>query len=264
MKQVLVLLSFFIVLGCGSDDSTDTTGGGTTGGGSTYNFAMVVTVDDIDLYEATISWNAPLPSEWGSVVYRVVVNNEVIADGLQGTSYTLTGLDDNRGYNGTVFATGINGDETFAHFALTTLPYTIHHGTLVITTQEEVDDFYYTNCYSLYIDGSDITDLSPMTSLMYTSSISINNTSIGSLEGLDNFLGSYHITIKNNPNLEDISAISAAYPGAWNTIIENNTSLTSVPDLAVTSDYDYNTLIIKIAPSQNFLVLGIRQYFILN
>jgi len=205
-----------------------------------YIFEMAVEIVEIGIYETSISWNAPLPSEWGSVVYKVVLNNEVIVDGLQSTNYTITDLDDNRGYNGTVFATGTNGDETFAHFSFTTLPYTITGGSVVLHNQQEVDDFFYSEIgQNLTITGTDITDISNLSSLVKLGDdLIIKNTSLTSLNGLQNIepeTSHRKFEITNNPQLSDIGDA----PGFSSTMkeleINNNASLSNISNLQISS-----------------------------
>lgn len=236
MKQFFIVFLLFTIVACNKDDDgVDPI--------DPYNYELIVEIGEITSIEATISWNAPLQSEWGNVVYKVVLNNEVIADGLQDTNFTITNLNDNRGYNGTVFAYGSNGKQTFTHFNFTTLPYTIHYGTLRITTQEEVNNFYYTECYILIISGINITDLSPMASLQkVNASLVIDNTSISTLDGLDNLHDSYSggsdpsISITNNPQLENVTALHNYFLRGNNIYIRNNSSLQNLNGMELKSN----------------------------
>lgn len=205
-----------------------------------YIFDMEVTVEDVFIYEATISWNAPLPSEWGSVVYKVVLNNEVIVDGLQNTNYTISDLDDNRGYNGTVFAKGTNGDETFAHFSFTTLPYTITGGSVTLHNQQEVDDFFYSEIgLSLTITGSDITDISNLSSLVSLGDdLIIKNTSLTNLNGLQNIepeTSHRKFELIDNPLLSDIGDASGFTSTMKELEINNNATLSNISNLQISS-----------------------------
>lgn len=205
-----------------------------------YIFEMAVEIDEIGIYEASISWNAPIPSEWGSVVYKVVLNNEVIVDGLQNTNYTISDLDDNRGYNGTVFAKGTNGDETFAHFSFTTLPYTITGGSVTLRNQQEVDDFFYSEIgLSLTITGSDITDISNLSSLVKLGDdLIIKNTSLTNLNGLQNIepeTSHRKFELTDNPQLSDIGEASGFSSTMKELEIYNNASLSNISNLQISS-----------------------------
>jgi len=232
MRLIFILFSFLFLISCGSDDNNSPEG-------DPYNFEMEVTVSNITLHKATITWNEPLQSEWGSVVYKIILNNEVIADGLQSTNYTISELNDNRAYSGTVYATGINGDETFAHFTFTTLPNTVINGTVTLTTQEQVNNFYYTYVAILIINGNDITDLSPMSSIQHVSNkLVIENTSVINLNGLENLNSGYdsNITIIENQYLEDIGGLSAYFPLSEFIQLKNNRNLININNVSVGED----------------------------
>lgn len=88
---------------------------------------------------------------------------------------------------------------------------------ITLSSQAEVDAFTtnYPNCTelngSLTISGDDITDLTPLSGITSIVGLSVSNTSLETLSGLENIVQSTDIaffTISNNSQLTNISALS--------------------------------------------------------
>jgi len=205
MKK-LVLIICCILFACGTDDD-----------GSNTN-TIEVEVSDIADNGATLDWSVPSKVQSGSsVVYKIILSGEVVADNLTSRTYTFTGLNENVNYTGSVFSLDSNGNETFTNFSFTTLQNLVFNGTLILNSQEQIDNFYYTSVEALIIEGEDITDISSLLSLQYVRRyIEINNTSLETLNGLQNIqtdTGSFTflpaLTIDTNNQLQDISQLNS-------------------------------------------------------
>lgn len=82
-------------------------------------------------------------------------------------------------------------------------------------TQNELDSFFikypFCNLDSLdflFLEGSNITNLSVLTSIKHIDNISFQQTQLENLNGLNNLESSTQISFYNNPNLKDVSAIN--------------------------------------------------------
>lgn len=209
MKKIIVLISVLFFLSCTSDDEENVVN------------VITVTVSDITVEGGTITWTPPSNLQSGSsVAYKIVLFGDVIAEDLIATSsYTFTGLSSNVIYTGAVFALDSFGNETFAEFSFTTLQTEYYNGVLTISTQEEVDNFYYSWATALVIDGANITDLSGLETLEYVERfIEIKNTSIENLNGLVNVQTDInlfgptsplpYLKIENNSQLQAVDGIA--------------------------------------------------------
>ncbi len=207
MKKYFKYLSIMILIvsSCSTDDDSENIN------------TLQVEVSDITDNGATLSWTTPSNLQSGtSVVYKVVLSGEVVAENLTVRTFTFEGLSDNVNYTGSIFALDSSGNETFVEFSFTTLPNPYYNGILTLSTQEEADNFYYTSVTALIIDGEDITDLSNLQSLQYVQRyIEIKNTSLTNLDGFQNtqtdsdlFPHLPTLLLENNNQMSDISAIS--------------------------------------------------------
>ena len=139
-----------------------------------------------------------------------------MADNLTSRTYTFTGLNENVNYTGSVFSLDSNGNETFTDFSFTTLQNPIFNGALILTSQEQIDNFYYTSVLGITIEGDDITDLTGLESLQFVHHfIEINNTSLETLDGLQNIqtdtdysIQLTRLHLEANNQLQDISQLS--------------------------------------------------------
>ena len=189
-----------VFIGCSSDDSENT---------------MSVTVSEVQAFQAKIIWTRPSQSQ-GNVLYDIVLNNQIIAENQTSTQYIFTGLQPQTSYSGIVKALDDNGNETFDEFNFTTIdaPPVTEVQSLFLSTQQEVDAVPSTLTRvlrELHIYGSNITDLSNLSSLQHVGgAIIIDETGLTSLNGLNNLatISNGKLYIKDNDFLSDLTALS--------------------------------------------------------
>lgn len=105
-------------------------------------------------------------------------------------------------------------------------------GTVFLTSQAEVNAFSYTNINELWIQGSDITDLSPLAILESVNYININNTSITNVDVFSNLINhEYSIVVDLNPLLNNLDGFSSCWGGS-RVDITNCSSLTNIDGLS--------------------------------
>lgn len=216
MKKIITILSFFIVLGCGSDDNGDTNDGSGGGGNTNIELTFNVTIAEVEYSHAVIAWEHPnTETNW---LYRVVLDNEVLVDGLSGTSFTINNLDESTDYSGSVFAIGANDSDTFDEFNFSTraYDYCLDQDSFHIQYQYQIDNFTCTEVDALLISpypNNPITDLSGLSVIEKANSISIRGVSVSSLQGLENVRpgteNGVFFSLWGAPMLEDISAIES-------------------------------------------------------
>lgn len=257
MKNFTRVLFAFLLIACGGDDEDN----------QASNFETEI--QNLTTESATISWNAPSNFS-GDVIYRVVLENETVADGLQSTEYTFGNLSDNRAYSGTIFAESNNDEQTFSNFSFTTAPITVLSGTATLTRQAEVDNFQYTDVLRLEILGSEITNLDGLANLeIVRNEVLIENTSLTSLDGLSitsNITPNSDfpsIKILDNNNLTNISDISSYFQVAENVSLINNTSLSNINNIVVLKE-KINSLTISNCPVNNIPLLPTKEYYFLT
>jgi len=107
-----------------------------------------------------------------------------------------------------------------------------------LKSQQQVNDFNFTKVtLRLSISGNDITDLTPLASLVEVGNISIIGTNVQSLAGLHNVVISTNntsdIELVNNSLLEDISALGNIANNMGFIIIEDSPSLTNITGLGI-------------------------------
>ena len=235
MKKYLhyIIIIGVLVLACGSDNDQDRAN------------SIEVEVLNVTDNGATLTWTVPSSLQSGaSVVYKIVLFGEVVADNLTSRVYTFSGLSDNILYTGSVFALDSNGNETFTEFSFTTIANPVFEGELTLSSQDDVDSFYYTWVTALIIDGEDITDLSNLQSLEYVERyIEIKNTAVTSLQGLENvqtdedlYPNLPYLEIENNILLEDVSAIGGFSSKSINIVLQDSPLLTSLDGMELVDE----------------------------
>jgi len=135
------------------------------------------------------------------------------------------------------------------------------NASITLASQTEVDNFpiTYNGCTqisgNLSISGSDITDLSPLSSLTFVEQdLSIGGTSLTNLSDLVNLTEIGGLVISNNPQLTHLSGLenieTMCYEmGDNNIIILNNANLVSIAALANVSNFCLVSLSISNNPS---------------
>ncbi|TXE19093.1 fibronectin type III domain-containing protein [Psychroserpens burtonensis] len=236
-KIFFVLCSIVFACSPNNDDDTENT--------------IEIEVSTITVEGATIDWTPPsILESAASVVYKVLLFGDVVADNLTIRTFTFTGLSENVLYTGSVFSLDSNGNETFSEFSFTTLQNPFFDGTLTIATQEEVDNFYYTRVKELVVDGVGITNLEGLQTLQIVEQyITIKNTAIQNLDGLQNvsadlsvlspgnLIGLPSLKIEFNSQLENISSISGFSIDARHVSLESNTSLSTLNGLVLGEEF---------------------------
>ncbi|MCK8523331.1 hypothetical protein M0D21_17250 [Aquimarina sp. D1M17] len=218
-KTILKLLLAFLILfvtSCDSDDKIPN--------------SITIKIDQIKAFNASISWETNMGS---NTLYRIVLNNEVKAEALAENNFTFSDLEEETQYEGAVYATSPDGQSTFDTFSFTTTKNTVG-GYERITDQFGVDNFPYTAIAKLTIEGEDIVNLSNLASLNFVrEEIVVQNTSLETLDGLENILSNQNtvIRIENNPKLKDISAIRKYFGLATRVELLNNPILENLEGL---------------------------------
>src|SRR5690606_29817153 len=156
-------------------------------------------------------------------------------------SYNLTNLDYNTQYQFYIRQDcTVNESNWAGPFSFTTLPQ-CPAGTVSLTSQAQIDDFAtnYPNCTEisgdLYISGSTITDLSPLSNLTSVGGyLRIStNSSLTDLDGLSNLtsVGGY-LQIGSNSNLTNLDGLSNLTSVGGYLQIYNNSNLTNLNGLS--------------------------------
>ena len=183
-KLFSILFISLVLDSCSKDSSDD----------EISSFTFQVEVQSVTDRAATITWNKP---EGSNINYKVYLNNELIEDNFGLTAYTFNRLVAETHYSGKITATD-GSKTTSVNFSFNTEVYVaiIYDGGAYLYSQQEVNDFgahhYNEIRYDLYIDGSNITDLSPLYDLKKVNGkVEINRTSIQTLQGLESleFIG---------------------------------------------------------------------------
>ena len=221
-----ILICFFLI-SCSEENTSDD------------KSEILITVKEITEKGATISWTKP--SGFSSVVsYRILINNQVVAENIRSHSLLLENYEADKTYEGTIFALDNEGNETFSGFSFTTLKPTSIRA-ITITTQEEIDNFSYTSVGTLIINGRGITNLKGLSSLKKVSfQVKIEGTNIDNLEGLENIVegNNYEhlwpqLIVESNHKLKDVSASQTFVNKCVKVSFLNNSSLTDFKNLKI-------------------------------
>lgn len=248
MKNLLLVLLTLGFFGCSSDDEGSNTNQDPQGA---VPNVMTITLKRLNYDRATIEWTRPSNASAGTVLYEIVLNNQVIRENFQNTEYEFFGLQPETNYNVIVSALDTEGKETFDQISFTTLednrpPPVIYHGNLFLNTQAQVDNFTYkTITGALSISGGGITDLSPLSTLEHVSgSVRIRQTSIQNLNGLEN-LSSYDVSnpqggslyLGQNDQLIEISGMNTYLSIGRKLELDRNPLLTNITGVTLNSDW---------------------------
>lgn len=113
--SMLVLLAISVFYACSSDDSS---GDGGEGNQAPSNFtATVSAVSDTD---AVVSWTQAIDSDGDTVTYTINLNGSEIESSLSVLTYSFSNLILGTAYSGTIVASDDNGGSTSAAFSFTT------------------------------------------------------------------------------------------------------------------------------------------------
>ena len=129
----------------------------------------------------------------------------------------------------------------------------IYEGELYLTTQAEVDAFNYTQVIGqLFIQGTSITNIDGLSSLISIYGLNIESTSITNIDGLASLTNVQLLEIFNSPitNIDGLSGLDTIF-----NLTLHNTSLTSIEGLSSLSSL--NSIGISNAPITNIDALGV-------
>ncbi|MEM7185066.1 MAG: hypothetical protein AAF466_00300 [Bacteroidota bacterium] len=204
MKKFLLAFIVLCCLSCGKDDE------------SLGDLVLEVEVVNVNLEGAQIRWFVNGDRTPEDVSFKVMLDEFTAEVGYRQTVYNFNNLDQNTEYTVTIIATRTDGLQQAQAVTFTTLLNTIFNGNLTIDTQQKADDFIYTEVRgTLFIRGSEVTDISNLASLVMVEELVIYDTDLASLsglEGLNRFYRTSHsrsgITLWFNDVLTDVSALS--------------------------------------------------------
>lgn len=239
MKYLIPLGLLLVFCSCETSDDKKTTN------------QILVSVEEVFADGATISWTAPTNTNSQDIVYKILLENEVVEEMYQERTYTFMDLADDQAYVGSIFSLDSDGNETFANFDFETEFDSLGYYTAYnvdLNSQEDVDSFHYTKIeLHLTIAGEDIVDLSGLSELEYVgNSIEITNTSLQNLNGLQNLSEAYavngqgpEILIKTNHELTDVGALGNYSIIAEDINIINNANLMDMSGFAIKDDISW-------------------------
>ena len=231
MKKLLLLLAVLMLASCSEDDTENL--------GSNL---ISIEVTDLQFNQATLEWTRPSLAE-GTVLYEVVLDNQIIVSSITGTSFVIQNLSPETTYSGFVKALDETGQETFGEFSFTTRVIggnTVHNGGYGLRYQFQVDNLAASNITiitgQLSINSGDITDLSPLTDLVSIGSLKVTNTSLANLDGLENVIISNEpktLNIWGNDQLENLNAITVSNSEFDWVRLEDNLALQNISGIGI-------------------------------
>ena len=204
----------------------------------------IINIEHTLINEVVVTFAKSVDPQNGGLRYDFYLNNKQV-ESVVDPEYdyvVFSNLLHSTDYEGSIIVTDEDGNVASSNFQFTTgTPGPVYKGDLIVTKQEEIDIFPYTDIKgTLTIKGKDIRDLSGLSVLVNVEErLVIDNTSVRTLQGLENiylneienvepegFIGK-EMFITNNPNLQSIPT--------FNNIkqfellqISNNDSLTNV------------------------------------
>lgn len=220
MKKILFLFWMLLAVSCSKEDGLGT---------------LVITIDEVTDHTAKISWSI---SGAEDAVLEVTLNGNVLSNGTGSTQYTFTNLNEFQEYSGVIFARTPDNGETFTPFSFQTNEDTYREGNMQILSQEQLDNFKFTTVEGiLTITGLYFDDISTLSSLTTVGGIFISNTSLTSLNGLQNVNrfteGEGTITLFRNALLTDVSALTNLSGSISDLTVKLNQNLLNLSPLRI-------------------------------
>lgn len=117
LNQLLSLGALLVLMGlaaCGGSDDGGTTPENKAPG--TFSASVV----DITFTSATVEWTQAIDPDGDAVTYSIILNGTTLESGITTTSVSLTGLDSEMSYSGTITASDGKGSTTSATFSFVT------------------------------------------------------------------------------------------------------------------------------------------------
>lgn len=229
MVFILVAIAFFA---CSSDDSGDDANDGTTNQAPSV---FTASVNNITETEATLNWTEATDADGDTVTYSVTLQGSEIATALSALTLDLTGLSLGTNYSGSVLASDGNGGDSTASFSFTTdspVP-TLHlafsefdtdntdimlSGSNVVIESNGLPN--HTSPY--WSNTTERTAIDPMGNTLVTPAAAVNHPlfvepTVTSYEmmapgNIDDFNGSYTLTVSANPQLAATSTSTGLGP----------------------------------------------------
>lgn len=244
MKKLLFCILIITLVGCsGSDDNTGSSSG------NCINPAGI-NVSNVSGSSAIVNYtlNTSIESyriEFGPTGF--IQGSGTLINTTNSENYTINGLSGSTNYD--VYVRGIcsgtgNFSDWIGPFTFTTsCNGGAFSGNVVLTTQQEVNDFG-ANCY-ITVNGDfsinedpmtsdNITDLSPLSGLTTVNGnvLIFDNSQLTSLSGLNGLSYAFHLYIKGNTVLTNVSGVSNLSTIAnGGIVIAENLALTSIQGL---------------------------------
>ena len=232
MKTYFKILSVLAIALCTvyACDSDDDNGGEGNSNPDTFS----ATVSDISQTSATLSWTEASDSDGDTVSYTVNLNDSEITTSISTLSLSLTGLLSSTSYTGTVVASDGNGGSTSAsyNFTTTSAPVTLHaafsdfdedntdiilSGSSVIIESNGLPNHtspYWSNTTSRSAttpQGQTITTVSSSNHPLWIEP-TVTSHQMMAPGNIDDFNGSYSLTISANPTLASNSSSTGLGP----------------------------------------------------
>lgn len=116
-NQLLTLMALIVLFGLAA------CGGGDEGVATPQNQApgtFSASVKDISLSSATIEWTPSIDPDGDAVSYSIILNGTTVESGITTTSVSISGLEEDTPYSGSVTASDGNGGTTSATFSFIT------------------------------------------------------------------------------------------------------------------------------------------------
>lgn len=241
----LLFIMLTSMVSCGIDINSD------------QNLFLFLVVNEVTDHEVRLSWT--VSGNEGEVLYRIAVNDWIVADDYQETQYLVTDLESSTPYTIEVTARDASGQIFVDSFDILTLEDTIWEGPYELDSQEKYDNFNFTRVVGeLRIRNLDIPDLSNLSSLEAIGGLLIENCQINNLNGLQNIhefiLGDGSISLISNPNLSDLTAIENLSGNMGQLTLIGNQNLFNLDGLGLT---DSALLMIESSPLSSLETLDL-------
>ena len=260
MAFVLVAIAFFA---CSNDDNSGNDGDGVTTNQAPSSFAVSVT--SITETTASINWTEATDADGDTVTYTVTLQGSELASSLSVLTLDVTALTPSTNYSGTVVSSDGNGGSSSAPFSFSTASTT---SSLHLAFAE-----FDTDNTDIMLSGSNVviesnglpnhtspywsnttarTAVDPMGNTLVTPAAAVNHPlfvepTVTSYEmmapgNIDDFVGSYTLTVSANPQLAATSTSTGLGPigiAVSGSMIYNDEEGPNIPLNSAVGSLDY-------------------------
>ncbi len=192
---------------------------------------------------AALTWSTSTNSDGSPVTYNLFLgtsNPPAIAQrNILAPKYDTSSLSPNTTYYWRVVANGNKNTAATSTIRSFTTNINVHTGGVILTTQQEVDDFglnQYTKIVgTTLISGTAITNLDALSKLTSINGILYigNNAALTNIDGLSNLASvTSDVRVESNNILTNINGLSSLTSAGRNLYIVNNNALTNVNGLS--------------------------------